>query len=288
MPNNLFALVGDRNQLDVRRVQVSAEIQQQLAGLFFSFKSHFLDGIDEEIEFTHSWKADEDELFYISDNDQAEELSDLLIAGALDFEAIDPENFEHENVKALVFSPDDDGDFLVQYFYASQHLSRRGFTLFFDGDTFTKFEEPGFSIGQKIDLVFENGRLKFKNFNIAKRVFDVLGNYTEASDGQVDQFANMDVVQIDDLDEFKAILNQTTRKLISAIASEGTLDDVAVDEIVVSADGLGLAIEVENGRIVFPTDKQRLKHLLRFLDHGVYNSPLIADRRFIANSKMQY
>lgn len=288
MPNNLYALVGDRQEIDLRRVQVSAEIQGQLAGLFFAYRDDFMDGIDEEIEFTHDWKADDDQIFFIEDNEQAEEISQRLTAGALDFEPIDPANFQNENVRALLFSPNDDGDFLVQYFYASQHLSRRGFTLFYDGDTFTKFEEPGFSIGRKIDLIFENGRLKFKNFNIAKRVFDVLGNYTEASDVQIDDFAGIEAVHIEDLDAFKGILNQTTRRLISAISAEGTMEDLPVQDIVESAEAVGLAIAIADGRIVFPMDKLPLKHLLRFLDHGIYNSPLAPDRRFIANSKMQF
>ncbi len=288
MPNNLFALVGDRREVDVRRVQVSADIQGQLSGLFFAYEEKFFEGIDEEVEFSHSWKADEDQLFYILDNEQAEEISARISGGALEFEAIDPANFQNENVRALIFSPNDDGRYLVQYFYASQHLSRRGFTLFYDGDTFTKFEEPGFSIGRKLDLVFENGRLKFKNFNIAKRVFDVLGNYTEASDEQIDAFAQIEAIHIEDVEAFKGMLNQTTRRLVSAIAAEGTLENTPVEDIVESGEGLGLAIAVADGRIVLPTEKSLLKHLLRFLDHGVYASPLAADRRFIANSKMSF
>lgn len=288
MPNNLFALVGRDHQIGIRRVQVSAAIQEQLAGLFFAYSEQFLDGIDEEIEFTHSWKADDDQVFFIADNEDAEQVSEMLLGGALDFEPIDPNNFEHQNVRALLFSPADDGNFLIQYFYASQHLTRRGFTLFYDGDTFTRFQGSGFSIGRKIDGIFQNGRLKFKNFNIIKRVFNVLGNYTEASDVQVEEFANLNAVHLENIEVFKSILNQTTRRLISAISAERTLEEIAVADIVESAARVGLDVAVADGRIILPTSKADLKHILRFLDHGVYTSPLLEDRRFIANSKRRF
>jgi hypothetical protein len=267
---------------------VSAAIQEQLAGLFFAYNEQFFEGIDEEIEFTHSWKADDDQIFYIADNQDAEQVSEMLLGGALDFDPIDPNNFENQNVRALLFAPADDGNFLIQYFYASQHLTRRGFTLFFDGDTFTRFEGSGFSVGRKIDGSYQNGRLKFKNFNIIKRVFNVLGNYTEASDAQVEEFANLDSVHVENIDAFKVILNQTTRRLISAISAEKTLEDIAVGDIVDSAARVGLEIVVADGRIVLPTNKADLKHILRFLDHGVYTSPILEGRRFIANSKRQF
>ncbi len=286
MANNLYALVGPRNEIDLKRVQVTHEVQNQLAGLFHAYYDEFTEDVDEEIEFSHDWKADDDELLFFADHTQANQISDILAEGSLELDLIEPDNFANERIRALIFCPVSDGSwYFIQYFYSSQHLSRRGFTLKFDGETFTRLSEPGFSIGKRIDSVFEHGRLKFKNFTVLKRIFDVLGAYVEASDERIEDFGELSIVHIENMDEFKAATNQITRKLIAAISEEGTLEEINIEHIVARAEDLGVAINVAEGRIVFPTNKPALKQLLRFLDHGIYSSPLAPERRFEANSK---
>lgn len=284
MPNNLFALVGSSGSADVRRVQVTADVQNQLAGLFTAYEASFLDGIDEEIAFSRDWKADEDELLTLPVSPQITEIVAKIQGGPLALEVISPQGFASQNVRALIFSASDMASPLyVQYFSAAQHLSR-GFTLFADGGTFTKLNGPAFIIGSKIDALVEGDLVKFKNFGIVKRFFNLMDNYVEASDEQIEQFSEHLSVHIEDLEQFKAATNQTTRKLISSVVSSGILDELGVDVITESAANVGVNVAVANGKLVFPTDKSELKMLLRFLDHGVYQSPL-AQRRFIANSK---
>ena len=286
MPNNLYALVGQRDEIELKRVQVTHDVQNQLAGLFHGYRDDFFDGIEEENEFSHDWKADEDEIFVINHHAQAIEISERIGEGPLELDVIEPNAFANERIRALIFCPVDDGStYYVQYFYASQHLSRRGFTLKFDGETFTHLNEPGFSIGKRLDATFEDGQIKFKNFTILKRIFDVLGAYVEASDEQIEQFGALDSVHIEDIEAFKEATNQITRKLITAISEEGTLEEIDVAQIAVRAETVNLAINIADGRIVFPTHKPALKQLLRFLDHGIYASPLAPERKFEANSK---
>jgi hypothetical protein len=285
MPNNLYALVGDRAAHDVLRIQLTHEVQNQLSGLFLAYEDAFRQNIDEVVPFSHGWKADDDEVLFIPANDQVNAIIAAVAGGALALQAVDPLEFESQSIRALVFSPDDNGSkLLVQYFSSTQQLSRRTFSLVFDGDTFTRLSGPAFSIGSKIDIIIENNQVKFKNFNITKRVFDLFGTYVEASDDQIEQFAQEEGVHIADVEAFKAINNQTTRKLLSAVASSGILNQVDVQGICDRAGGIGVDIQVDSGRIVFPMDRAGLKLLLRFLDHGVYQSPLI-EQRFMANSK---
>ncbi|SLJ86252.1 Kiwa anti-phage protein KwaB-like domain-containing protein [Novosphingobium mathurense] len=285
MPNNLFALVGDRASTDVFRVQLTHEVQNQLAGLFVAYEAAFRDGVDEEVSFTHDWKADDDEILTIPTNEQVNTICAAVGGGALAMQAIDPEEFNSQGIRALIFSPTDNASrLLVQYFSSTQQLSRKAFSLVFDGDTFTRLSNPAFSIGSRVDAIIEGGLVKFKNFNFVKRVFDLLDSYVEASDSQIEDFAALECVHIDDIEAFKEITNQTTRKLISAVSSSGILSVVDVETINSSAQGIGLNVVFDNGKIIFPHDKAQLKILLRFLDHGVYQAPLI-NQRFMANSK---
>lgn len=285
MPNNLFALVGDLTSTELRRVQVARDVQEQLAGLFVAFEGNFREGVDEEVPFSRDWKADDDELLRLPASDQVLAICEQVRAGALALEPIDPQGFQGQGIRALVFSPNDEASPLyIQYFSAAQSLGRRVFTLILDGETFSRLNRPAFSLGTKIDGIVEDGHLKFKNFNIIRRIFDVFSTYVEASDDQIENFADIEQVHIEDVERFKAITNQTTRKLISAVSQSGIFNELDVQTIEQSASSVGLVVSVANGKVVFPADKAKLKLLLRFLDHGVYQSPL-AQRRFITNSK---
>lgn len=285
MPNNLYAVVGNRSSHDVMRVQVSLQVQGQLSGLFQAYEDAFRAGIDEELPFSRDWKADDDELLTLPLGAQVTAIVDQIANGPLAMQAIDPAGLDGMQIRALIFAPDDVGArLLVQYFSAAQQLSRRGLSLIADGQTFTRLTAPAFSVGTRIDAVIEGGFVKFKNFTIIKRIFDFIENYVEASDEQIENFSNHDIVSIEDVEAFKSITNQTTRKLISAVSSSGILDQVDINDIGASANSIGLNIRIDDGKIVFPMDKSELKILLRFLDHGVYQSPLIG-QRFVANSK---
>jgi hypothetical protein len=286
MANNLFALTGSAGEPNLKRVRVSAEVQNQLAGLFVAYDAAFREGVDEEIQFTRDWKPDDDQLLTLPASPEVQQVLDQINAGPLGLEEVNPGAFDQQAIRALLFCPEDNanGPVYFQYFYAQQRLSRRALTLVVDGDTFTRLDGPAFAIGSKIDGVIEGGVVKFKSFNILKRVFDFLANYTAASDEQIAEFAALPVLHVEDVDALIGITNQTSRKLISAVAQSGILDRVPVNNIVQQAAEFGINLITADGKIILPTDKSELKNLLRFLDNGLYVSPL-EQQRFVANSK---
>jgi hypothetical protein len=265
MANNLFALTGSAGEPNLKRVRVSAEVQNQLAGLFVAYDAAFREGVDEEIQFTRDWKPDDDQLLTLPASPEVQQVLDQINAGPLGLEEVNPGAFDQQAIRALLFCPEDNanGPVYFQYFYAQQRLSRRALT---------------------IDGVIEGGVVKFKSFNILKRVFDFLANYTAASDEQIAEFAALPVLHVEDVDALIGITNQTSRKLISAVAQSGILDRVPVNNIVQQAAEFGINLITADGKIILPTDKSELKNLLRFLDNGLYVSPL-EQQRFVANSK---
>jgi hypothetical protein len=87
-----------------------------------------------------------------------------------------------------------------------------------------------------------------------------------------------------DVAEFKALADQGIRKLVNAISKTNILDSYPVADIVTKAQSLGLALQVQDGKIVMPIDRKTVKQLLRFLDDGIYEASLTA-RRYVTNSK---
>lgn len=265
MANNLYALIGPVGAVDVRRVRVSADVQNQLAGLFVAYDASFREEVEEEIPFTRDWKPDDDQLLTLDASNEVNELLQRLQAGPLALDEIATEHFDNEQVRALLFVPDDDANVVyVQYFFAHQRLSRRALTLIVDGNTFTRLTGPAFAIGAKIDPIIEGGAIKFKNFNVIKRIFDVLANYTVASDEEIVTFSQLPTIHVEDVNKLISKMTQTNRKLITAVAESGILDRVSVDDIVNEAAALGINVAVADGSIVLPKDRGELKALLRF------------------------
>ncbi|MGO4836899.1 hypothetical protein AB4144_32105, partial [Rhizobiaceae sp. 2RAB30] len=64
----------------------------------------------------------------------------------------------------------------------------------------------------------------------------------------------------------------------------GVLGNHAVNQIEAACNAVGMAVTVNNGRLVMPTDRAEIKKLLRFLDDGLYEAPL-TKVRYVTNSK---
>lgn len=284
MADNLFVLCGPLGSADVRRVKISAGVQSQLAPLFSAQEAAFRDGVDEEIPFTQSWKPDEDQLFTLSIDEDLEMVEDQIKAGPLSLAEISANDFENEEIRAIFFAFDSPFRIAIQYFSAQQRLSRKSLAFINDGDTFTKLEGPAFSLSAKIDGIIEGGFLKFKNFNIIRRIFKLFHHYEVSSDKQIETFCDHANLSVENSDLIISISNQTIRKLVSAVVNSNVLDSNTVPDICTAASAFGITISTESDRIILPTDRQSLKKLLMFLDNGIYESPL-GGGRFIANSK---
>jgi hypothetical protein len=115
-------------------------------------------------------------------------------------------------------------------------------------------------------------------------VFQLNQFYQEASDQQIDGFCSHDSLLVGDVGSFKSVADQGIRKLVFAISKTEILDQVVVGDIATKANSLGLNVQVEDGKIVMPTDRKSIKQLLRFLDDGIYEASLTA-KRYITNSK---
>jgi hypothetical protein len=127
--------------------------------------------------------------------------------------------------------------------------------------------------------------LKFKKFNVAKRIFDLSANYKEASDNEVRQFCALRMIEAD-ADQVIALSTAPIRKLISSVQNSGVLNNFPPAEIARKAAPL-MNVTVNNGRIILPATKAEIRNLLTFLDHGIYRSP-VDDTAYMANSRRPF
>ncbi|MBC2776498.1 Kiwa anti-phage protein KwaB-like domain-containing protein [Parasphingopyxis marina] len=281
---NLYGLIGPRGIAEVRLMQVDGAVQQSLNDLFPIYEEQFLEGIEETVGFDGGYNPDQHQ---IVDMPMIEEMGDVvqqIAQGAIGRDPFRPNETPIEDIRALVWCPEEVANerYLVQNFTRAQALTRKA-PLFFNGETFSKLEEPSLLIAPKIDAIMQRGHVQFKKFNVLKQVFNLFEIYREATDADIIAFADNHPVDLGNLEDFCENANQTARKLIFSISRAGVIAERPAQDVQELAAQMELEIQVERGRIVLPEGRDLIT-VLKFLDNGIYRSPITNDR-WMANSR---
>ncbi len=285
MPENLFAACRNNDQLIAKRVRLDNNVQQAIETIFADQETQFREGITDEVDFDGSWNPDENEVLTLDVPDEAQLFIDTIEANAVAIPDIDTAHFDQEGIKGLFTGTTDGGatKVLIQQFSTRQMLSRK-FSLLQDGNAFRRLTDPAFSLDTSLTCIAEDGKLKFKSFHKMRAIINLIDVYKAATDQEIQAFAGHASFEVADPAAFLEVADQTTRKLIHAISRAGTLNDYTAADIETAANGVGIGITLNNGRIVMPTERAEIKKLLRFLDDGLYEAPL-SGQRYITNSK---
>lgn len=285
---NLFALTNDPSKRIVR-FELSSEVQSDLTNYIEAQANTFAQA-EEEVQFDGKYKPDEGEILYIDGYDDIDDLSSA-IKNPLSAEPVDPtENFFFE-IKALFtgHTTNDGGvKVLLQNFDKRKIISTNGLSIFHSSNVYKKIEGIGLTIDHKLTATLENGKLKFFSFHNTRQMFDLSEYYKVATDDDVIEFAELDVIKSQNSKQLIEMSDSWVRRKISLIHQSGILQNVPINDMKVVATEFNIPFSTEmNGSaevIKLPDNKSDLKKLLRFLDEDYYKSPL-SNTAFVTNSK---
>lgn len=289
-PSNLFALV-DHDDTPIRRIPLTAALNTELAQLFADQQTTLL-GEKQLIAFTGSYNVDDGEIFTIADyplpSNIGQAISNPLTCPVLNL------NTETHRIKALFSGTWSATNKTVnfQVFDAGKLLSR-GFTLIGSGDTYKKLEEPGLILQDKLTAHYCSGTLHFTSYHNTKRFLDLAEYYREATDTDLDAFADSELFAFKDEASFKNHADSIIRKKIALLQKNEVLKDITVTDIQTVAKNFNAELPEEHhisiivtddGKLLIPDDKKQLKELIRFLDEDYVTAPL-TKRKCLTNSK---
>jgi hypothetical protein len=279
----LYALCKPGGKAIVKRVGLAREAKTALKHRLHQQEASFLDGVDAENAFNGGWTPDPNELSTIDAIGEAVIIEDALKKVAVSVPPIDPKNFRAESIRAL-FAPSKDTPFrtLVQLFTPLQVLQDR-FTLMIDGSTFKELSAPAFTLDNQLTAIIEGGKIKFKNYEKVKRIFELKELFVEATDPEIDAFCAHKLLKVEDVGAIKRLADQSVRKKLHAINKLGTLDNYKVTDIVRKAKKVQLTMQVDGGKLVLPQTKRELKIALKFLTEGIYKG-ILSDKTYETNS----
>ena len=287
---NLFALVDD-DDAPIRRIPLTAALSAELAQLFAEQLAVLL-GDKQPIPFTGSYNVDEGEIFNIADYplllDIRQAISNPLICQMLNL------NIETHRIKALFSGSWVAANQTVNFqVFDTGKLLKRGFTLIGSGDTYKKLEEPALMLQDKLTAHYHSGILHFSSYHNTKRFLDLSGYYREATDTDISAFADIELFAFEDEAGFKDQADSIIRKKIALLQKNKVLENITVVDIQNVANNFNaelpeehhISIKVnEDGKLVIPGDKKKLKELIRFLDEDYFTAPL-TKRKCLTNSK---
>ncbi len=285
---NLFALTNDPARRIVK-FDLSQKVQVDLTAYIKEQESVFSKA-EEEIEFDGKYKPDQGEVLYIENYDDIDDLK-IAIENPLSLEAVEPsEEFFHE-IKALFTGYKTESEsvkILLQNFDKRKIISTHGLSIFHSSNVYKKIEGIGLTIDHKLTATLEDGRLKFFSFHLARQLFDLSEYYKEATDDDVKEFANQNIIQSVDADSLLKMSDSWVRRKISLIQQSGILSNVPLNEMKAVATEFNIpfvTVKEESEEVIkIPDKKSDLKKLLRFLDEDYYKSPLLKTN-FVTNSK---
>jgi hypothetical protein len=260
-------------------------LQNPVTQIFADQEAAFRANRPNEVAFDGDWNPDDDEILVLDTTADANAMVAAASGNVLALPSINAGNFDAENIKALFIGINTGAGLrlLVQRFTAAQVLSRK-FAVIANNNQFNQITDPAFNLATSLTCIIEGGQIKFESYHKLRAVFDVVEFFAAATDEDIDDFAGHASISIADIPALKALVTQTERKLIHKLASSGVLDAHTPLEIQTRALATGLVVNLANGQIVFPDDKQEIRRLLRFLDDSLYEAPL-SGLRYVTNSK---
>ncbi|MBM7424071.1 Kiwa anti-phage protein KwaB-like domain-containing protein [Spongiibacter marinus] len=293
-PTNLFAMVDDNNT-PIRRIPLTAPLSAELMQLFAGQQAALLSD-KQPIEFTGSYNVDEGEIFTISNYPLPPEIGQA-ISNPLTSPVLNLDTETHR-IKALFSGTWTAVNKTVnfQVFDAGKLLSNR-WTLvglpIHAGDTYKRLEEPGLILQDKLTASFSNSTLHFTSYHNTKRFLDLADYYREATDTDLDAFADTELFAFEDEASFKDHADSIIRKKIALLQKNEVLKDITVTDIQTVANNFNaelpeehhISIKVtDDGKLLIPSDKKQFKELIRFLDEDYVTAPL-TKRKCLTNSK---
>ena len=240
-----------------------------------------------ERPFDQNWNNDEDEIAYVNVPESETLFDDILESPGIDLESISPNDIGQIRGLAVIHKRDGSEVILIQRFrYAQLFQQINKLAFVYDRRSFVRLEAPGFHIDSKLVCIVEDNLIKFDSITNLGAIIDTSEIYEFASDPFIKNFIfEYDhLFYVSNIDTVLRNINRNSRKYISSIVLEETLERATVDAIKESAKETGLPIQMKQGKICIPESRNELSELIRFLNEGRFIGP-ISGNTYVTNSR---
>jgi hypothetical protein len=182
----------------------------------------------------------------------------------------------------------EEGRYLFQVFNKRNILKRKTVLKREYGNSFSKMQENAFIIEEKVNAIYEDGKLYFQSYTSANQIFSLLDFVTEATNGEIDSFGENENLEAN-AGLIKNIANIKTRRLIKVLSSTTNVSTFTGKPLRTKKSLLkkyGIKAQINNeGKLILPTHNvSELNRTLEFLNEDIFRG-VITNSLYKSNSK---
>lgn len=285
----LGAVVKTGNEFSLRRIPMHQALQATLAASWEKQYTAFVQD-RELVAFSAGYTLEEHECFLVPGFQLPEWLQAGADGGMQHQAAISAVAELLPSIKAVVaFARTAAGErVMLAQGFSQSHVIQPGRFLFMEQGTYVSPPNQGFTLANRLTAVYRvtNQALLFESFRNTNSFLPILDFVSEASDQEINEVLSHALLIAEDADKTTATANQWLRKRFAMLHASGILDHYTTDELVQRSAGYEVALQVQNGRIVFPSDKAAAKRVLQFLNEELFKGA-ITEKLYETNSKRE-
>ena len=273
---------------EIRKLDMVESVQKTLCGLFCESTLSAYNNLI-EVGFDGNYKPNENECLKIENYQLSDEIKDA-IRNPMSVPSFNSVELEKNNIKCIFIGEKIDKDGKELFLISFQKLrkenivSQQKVNLFFEKNMFFHQKNFGFSVTNDINCFYNGKDLLFTSYFIARQIFDLSTYYRSATDSEVKEFTQYDVLAFEDVEDFIIQTNTWSRRKIASINDSGILKRFSAENIHNIAKDTGIELDINDDKIVFPQSKKDIRIVLGFLDEEAYKGPF-TQSTFIAGSK---
>lgn len=283
----LAAIIRERSNTRLLRIPLHQGLQDTLVESWQAQYEAFVNEID-EIDFNAGYQPEAHERFRLEDYTLPEFLAGENRQSVPDLDAITMDDALLDSTKGLVAYVRTEGGQergLFQNFSRS-HVIRPGRFLFLQNDTYETAGRAGLTLDQKLSAVYfpDEAKLLFHNFRTVNSFLPLIEFYEEASEDEIRDVLDHDLLAPEDADALAVNANQWFRKCFAMLRDSSILDTYSATHIQRRSAGYDVDIHVVDHKLVFPAEKAAAKKLLQFLNEELFRGA-ITETLYETNSK---
>lgn len=281
---------SDGIQYQLRLLDFEHTVQQNLTQTFLNDAEKFTSG-KHEINFDPGYlKASRGEILVVSGFSLPEHFAED-VRHPTNCEKISATDLNERKVKAVVGagadeeeSTEDEDVVDVAVFKAlsgtkvlSEPKGTKAFLL--HGDTLVENDDPGFIIPEPVHAVYRKGNLYFQSYDGTKRFLNLDVIYRDASRSDVSRFLEESPVVFEGDTDLYDFADSWSLRRISLIIANPVWERVSVETICERSRSLPVPIDTtpDGKSIVLPSDRRRLRELLKLLNRSIGREVLTDD-----------
>lgn len=280
---HFFALLRSDN-IQIRRIPLERAIEADVKDLFTSHYDEYFIGMNLE-SFEAGYTPQEDTTSFV-DMVLSAEFSDIPNNTNV-YNELDRNN-EIPDIKVIFIYDELTQTYYFQNFDKRNLLRRKTVAIWSNNNTYTTLQDSNaFIIENAVHAIHRDGKLYFKNFVQAGKVFDLTNLFSEASEQDMDEVFGEPLFNTD-IQWLKDNSDSVIKKQITALKKSGILNKVKPEtkKFKDAAKRVGIPEDVYNtGQIVLPRDKKQCKLVLAFLNQDIFPGLLTPKQLFRTNSK---